>query len=211
LCVCLLLQDLVSSTELFVYPTRWPRNDKKNGSIPNPWCAKCSGSARRRAWKWLLLCQTLNLTALKCDNLVWLLHSCNNTAQKCVANCCLHPHPGHTCPPPSTVGFRRLWRLAQNMGLGVGGSIAVDGETANSGALVHGAARSLCARFAPRTPSFPRTPLARPICPRSARFLQQRASGLTCACLRAGTSLNSGRPRSSGTSGSGTRHCSTTC
>jgi hypothetical protein len=54
------------------------------------------------------------------------------------------------------------------MGLGVGGSMAVDGETANSGALVRGTARSLCARFAPSTPSFPRTLLARPICRRSA-------------------------------------------
>jgi len=77
------------------------------------------------------------------------------------------------------------------MGLGVGGSIAVDGETANSGALVRGIARSLCALFAQRTPSFPRTPLARPICLLSARFLQQRASGLMRACLSAGTSLNS--------------------
>ena len=40
--------------------------------FPNFWQSECSGGARRRAWKQSGLCQTLNATVSKVDNLVWL-------------------------------------------------------------------------------------------------------------------------------------------
>ncbi len=40
--------------------------------FPNFWQGECSGDARRRAWKRSGLCQTLNATVSKVDNLVWL-------------------------------------------------------------------------------------------------------------------------------------------
>jgi hypothetical protein len=43
---------------------------------------ECSGGAWRRAWKRSGLCQALNTTELKCDNLIWLPRACNLTAPR---------------------------------------------------------------------------------------------------------------------------------
>jgi hypothetical protein len=40
--------------------------------FPNFWQGECSGGARRRAWQWSVLSQTINVTVSKVDNLVWL-------------------------------------------------------------------------------------------------------------------------------------------
>jgi hypothetical protein len=45
-------------------------------AFPNIRRVKCNEGARQRAWKRSGLCQTLNLTASTCDNLIWLLLSC---------------------------------------------------------------------------------------------------------------------------------------
>jgi hypothetical protein len=51
---------------------RGRRRQISNGTIPNPWRLKCSGSARRWTWKRSGRCWTFSETAPTCDNLMWL-------------------------------------------------------------------------------------------------------------------------------------------
>ena len=71
-------------------------------ALSNPWRAECSGSARRRVWKWSGLCRALNATVQTCDNLMWLpcaMHASVHRSAQSIVACtrtrgnCVHRSP----------------------------------------------------------------------------------------------------------------------